>query len=357
MRLYQPELRWVGVVLSSFGIVYNRDLLGMLGLPEPRTWTDLCDGRYQQAVALADPGHSGSVGVTYNTILRRMGWMEGWGALRRIFANARYVTNSAPKVVVDVSAGEAAAGMCIDFYGRYQAGAVGGNRVGYVDPAYMTAVTPDPISILRGARHPELSLEFVLWLLSPQGQRLWQVRAGDPLGPQRYELRRMPIRRDLYTSAEMTHWTDQVNPFDIAKPLPPGMPDFYAAVAPVCHAMAIDVHDELQTAWSVIVNQPNHPRRAQMLMLFDAMPPELTLQWPDAYMNANWEWILINAKHPRHDEVAGLLKAFVNRLADRYRGWKDADRMLADRLAWTEFFRANYRKIVEMGGTESGKGN
>src|SRR5690606_9298033 len=98
--------------------------------------------------------------------------------MRRIYANARYFTASAGKVPVDVSAGEAAAGMCIDFFGRYQAGAIGGDRVGYVDPAFMTAVTADPISILRGAPNETIAHEFVRWLITPPAQRLWQARLG-----------------------------------------------------------------------------------------------------------------------------------------------------------------------------------
>lgn len=361
VKLYHPEQRWVGVVLSSFGIIYNRDVISMLGLPEPTTWTDLCDGAYRNNVALADPAHSGSIAVTYNTILRRMGWREGWGSLRRIFANARYFTTSAGKVPVDVSAGEAGAGMCIDFYGRFQAGAIAGEGtrgggqagatrgpVGYVDPAYMTAITPDPISLLRGARHPELSRQFIRWLISPQAQRLWQTRRGGPDGPERFELRRVPIRRDLYRPEETREWVDAIDPWAIARPLPAGMPDFYATIGPVAHAMAIDLHDDLKAAWAAILANPSHPRRARMLELFDAMPPELTLTWPDADLASHWQAILADAKHPRQAEAAATLKKFVDGLSARYNGWKDADRLLKDRLEWTLFFRENYRQIVAL---------
>ncbi|MCX5658830.1 MAG: extracellular solute-binding protein [Planctomycetota bacterium] len=350
VKLYHPEQRWVGVVLSSFGIIYNRDVLGMLGLPEPTTWTDLCDGAYRNNVALADPAHSGSIAVTYNTILRRMGWKEGWGSLRRIFANARYFTTSAGKVPVDVSAGEAGAGMCIDFYGRFQAGAVGNAAVGYVDPAYMTAITPDPISLLRGGQHPALAREFIRWLVSAPAQRIWQARRGEPDGPERFELRRLPIRRDLYQPEETKHWVDRVDPWSIARPLPAGMPDFYPAVGPVTHAMAIDLHDELKAAWQAILANPTHPRRARMLELFDAMPPELTIVWPDAELAQQWQAILPDAKHPRQAEAAAHLKKFVDGLAARYNGWKDADKILSDRLAWTIFFRGNYKQIIAIAG-------
>lgn len=354
-RLYHPDRYWVGVVLASFGIVYNTDVLDMLDLPEPRTWADLTDPRYVGWVALADPAHSGSIAATYDTIVRRSGWEEGWAMLRRSFANARYFTASASKVPVDVSAGEAAAGMCIDFYGRFQAGAIaagsgatdGQGRVGYVDPAGMTATTADPISILRGAPHHDLAQQFVAWLLTTDAQRLWQRKLGTEGGPARFELRRQPIRRDLYTPEEKRHWADpQITPFADARPFESWMPSYYTMVAPLAHAMAIDVHQELVAAWRAIQSTPaDHPSRAEMLALFDAMPPELQMPWSDEGLASSWRVAAEDPSHPRHDEALATIAAFGTSLSERY---ADRDQLLKDRVAWTLFFRDNYQKIVAL---------
>lgn len=363
--LYHPEWRWVGVVLSSFGIVYNREVLGMLGVGEPRTWADLAEPRLAGWVALSDPAHSGSIAVTYETILRRMGWMEGWALLRRVFANARYFTASSSRVPVDVSAGEAAAGMCIDFYGRFQAGAIGGGRLGYVDPPFMTAVTADPVAILRGApsrraaeaagkrASESLADQFVRWLLSQEAQVLWQRRVDAAVEPRpvRFELRRMPVRRDVYRKEEMVWWTDPVNPYEIARAVPAEMPSFYPLVAPVAHAMAIDIHDELRGAWAAINRlKAEDARRAAAVEIFDAMPPELTLRWPDAELAEKWREILESEGHPRRGEVAAVLRDFWTGLQKRYDNFRDTDRLLEDRLRWTQFFRGQYQRVVELAG-------
>ncbi len=374
-RLYHPEFRWVGTALSNFGIAYNRDVLSMLNLPEPTTWADLADGRYQGWLALADPGHSGSIAATYNAILRRLGWADGWSLLRRTFANARYFSAGATKVPTDVSAGEAAAGMCIDFYGRFQAQSVGnvgrvgenvgGGRMGYVDPVHMTATTADPISLLHGAPSRELAVEFISWMLSKRGQRLWQQRLdlpADQHGPARFELRRLPVRRDLYTAEEMADWADQVDPFtDIAAPFAPGMPDMFGPIATVAHAMAINQHEALRDAWAAIQRQPaDSATRAAMVALFDAMPAELTLTWPDADMAAHWQTYINDKEHPRYQATTDHLTQFVNSVTGR---WRDIDELtgtnrtallgrdqrLADTLAWTAFFRENYRQIMALG--------
>ncbi|MEM8738577.1 MAG: extracellular solute-binding protein [Planctomycetota bacterium] len=361
--LVHPERLWVGTALSSFGIVYNRDLLAMLGRDPPQTWSDLADPGYEGWLALADPGHSGSIAATLNTVLRRSGWEAGWGTLRRVFANARYFSSSASKVPVDVSAGEAAAGMCIDFYGRTQAGAVAAagwsgdpagaartSRVGYADPVVggrsMTATTADPVTLLRGAPRPELATRFIEWLLSAEAQRLWQRRVGVAGGPVRHALRRMPIRVDLYTPQEKWWWTDpEVDPFASAAPVAAGMPDFFNAVAPLTKAMAVDVHGDLVAAWETLRRTPeDHPAKAEMRRRFEAMPPGLTPAWPDVALAEQWPAVLADPGHPRHDEAAGVLKAVAERF---HRGSRD--QRLRDRLAWTAFFRDNYREIVRLG--------
>jgi iron(III) transport system substrate-binding protein len=359
-RLYHPQKYWFGAALSSFGIVYNRDALRLLGLPEPQTWADLQDPRYCNWVALADAAHSGSIGVTYDTILRRLGWQPGWRVLRRCFANSRYFTDSATKVPIDVSASEAAAGMCIDFYGRFQAGAIGGQRIGYVDPDGMTAITSDPICILRGAPSQRraaaagksfregLANQFVIWLLGREAQGLWQRKAGVPGGPAKFELRRLPIRRDMYgDAAETAAWTDHVDPFRIAKPFPPEVPSFLTMVAPLSHAMAIDIHDDLSAAWRAGSDHPDHPRHEQMIRLFEALPPELTEVWPVGWseeLHRDWSRILRDPSNPHYAEVAGVPAQTVMGVMVAWS--RDPDRKIADRVRWTKFFQEQYRQAV-----------
>lgn len=352
--LYHKELRWVGTALSSFGIVYNRDVLAMKKLPEPVTWSDLTAEAYMHEVALADPGHSGSIGATYNAILRRLGWEDGWWTLRRVFANARYFASSASQVPVDVSAGQAAAGMCIDFYGRYQSGAIGPStdervggeaRVGYADPPQMTAITADPISIIHMAPNKELANAFVIWTLSSEAQQLWNARRGTTHGPRLYELRRLAIRRDMYTEQHMTDWVDDENPFELAKPFAPGMPDYYRAITPVAHAMAIDIHDELSTAYQAMIDHPDHPRIEEMRRLFDAMPDDLIIPWPDDELRENWVRIVDDPNHPRNEEASKIANDFISALKPKF---SDPKASIEARLKWTAFFRENYRQIVRI---------
>ncbi|MFG0252072.1 MAG: ABC transporter substrate-binding protein [Phycisphaerales bacterium JB038] len=334
--LYHPEKYWCDTALSAFGIVYNRDALASIGIEEaPVVWADLTDYRYFTWIGLANPAQSGSIMTTYDAILRRMGWVEGWQVLRRCAANSRYYAASSSKVPIDVSQGAAAAGMCIDFYGRYQSQAVldaahgdelaYGDRVGYVDPPNLTAIDADPISLLRGAPHRDLAERFVEFCLTDEAQALWQFpRTEEGLGPRQFELRRMPVKRSMYRDYG-ERFRDQVNPFELAEPFENTDRNVRSMIAILFSSMAMDIHEDMQAAWRALNEEEDEAVRAEMLALFDALPVHITAEGEelDLAEQANLGAIVedIGSVRNRADDV---------------------------RLAYTTFFRENYREIVAL---------
>lgn len=363
--LYDADGAWYGAALSGFGIVWNRDLVRELGMREPSRWSDLADPRLRGYVALVNPAQSGSVASAYEAILQRRGWEEGWRILRRMAANARTFSASAQRAPTDVSLGDAAAGVCIDFYGRYQAQAIrdggGGDRLGYVDPVGETTIDPDPIAMLRGAPHPERARRFIEFVLAPEGQALWNFRVrregdDDGLGPRRYELRRMPIRKDLYrTHAE--RFVDPLDPYTIATEVEQPDRAMRPLVAPLFTALAIDTRAELAAAWRAIVEHPAYPRGVSeefeglvvaadvddptlraMLERFDAMP-----ETP----GPGGRSFRLDSPESRAAIVDGWLRG----------GWKgdglwptDAAPSEALRAEWTAFFRRQYEAVLDLAG-------
>ncbi|MCB1206216.1 MAG: ABC transporter substrate-binding protein, partial [Verrucomicrobiae bacterium] len=159
-----PDFRWVGTVLSAFGICYNRDVLERLGIPEPPDeWSDLEDPRFHGQIALADPTKSGSTTKAFEMLVQERiqtlarerslegdaavaaGWDDAMRLIVRISANSRYFTDSSAKVPRDVALGDAAVGMCIDFYGRsynelHRDPATGASHVEFVMPRGGTSI-------------------------------------------------------------------------------------------------------------------------------------------------------------------------------------------------------------------------
>ncbi|MAD78785.1 MAG: hypothetical protein CMJ51_05385 [Planctomycetaceae bacterium] len=305
-RLFDEDRRWFGTALSSFGIVFNRDLIGQLGVPEPQTWQDLADPSYRTWLTMVDPGMSGSVTTAFDAILQRRGWTDGWMILRRLAANARSFAGSSTKGPLDVASGEAAAAICIDFYGRYEAqrtrdaairaglegpDAVG--RIGYVSPPGETVIDPDPIGMLTGANDPILARRFMEFVLSVDGQALWQFPvATEGLGPRQFELRRLPIRRDMYRD-HFDRFVDQVDPWQIATPVETPNRAMRSFISPLFRGLALDQPAALRDAWIAIIEHPGYPddqgpfvvaddvsdpELKAMLEAFDAMP---TVPGPD----------------------------------------------------------------------------
>jgi len=218
--------RWFGAALSSFGIMYNRDVLAYLHLPEPRTWADLADPRYSGWLELADPTRSGSAKAALQVIVEReiataaeehrsqeQAWARGMGLIRQIAANAKGFTQAANELPGTVSNGDVAAAMSIDFYARSQIAAVGGGRVGYVEPQGATMVTPEPIAVAKGAQHAEVARRFIEFVLSDAGQRLWIAKPGPGETPE-MALQRLPVVRSVYDNP--VNFTEFTNPFTTA---------------------------------------------------------------------------------------------------------------------------------------------
>lgn len=268
---------WVGVVLSSFGIVYNVDGVKRLGLEPPRKWEDLTDPRYHGAVALADPTKSGSVAKIFEMIVQEAiaeeiaegvpeeeaiitGWDRGINRVRRIAANSRYFTDSSAKIPHDVAQGNAVAGMCIDFYGRTfeeeKRKDDGSSRVQFVVPEGGTSISVDPVAILQGAPHPELAQEFVEFLFTEEAQMLWAKKKGAPGGPQFRALRRLPIRRDLYTAEHRALMVDgDVLPYELAEKFVyrgDWTGRLFTPLRSIVRVMCIDSHQELKDAWGAM---------------------------------------------------------------------------------------------------------
>ncbi|CAN5726634.1 hypothetical protein BH11PLA1_BH11PLA1_05510 [soil metagenome] len=343
---------WMGTALSGFGIVYNRPMLKELGIAEPTGWNDLRNPKLAGLVALADARLSGSVATLYDSILNSQGFEEGFRTLRDLCANARSFAAASTQPPMDVSQGDAAVGVAIDFYGRFQAQSVlqpgetaATGRVGYIDPPGAVYVDADPVSILRGAPDPGLARRFVEFCLTEEAQALWQfparaalgvtardgagAAAPSTLGPKDFVLRRMPVRQSMYEPANFANFTDQVNLFEIASSVKTrGWRD---GMIMMMGAFGIDTWSDLKQAWAAL-------RRAEATPGFDA-----------ARLTAMRSAFYAMPTHTTSDgKVLAFTEANYSAIAADTGRFRDPDRGPAARIAFTKFFRAQYRKVVEM---------
>ncbi|MGE4549842.1 MAG: ABC transporter substrate-binding protein, partial [Opitutales bacterium] len=292
-QFYDKEGRWLGAALSSFGILYNRDVLAVIGKADdpPEQWADLGDPAYFGRLGIADPTKSGSVTKAFEMIVQQQmqmaqggdveeeeavarGWETAMGIIQLISANARYFSGISTRPVIDCSQGDCAASMCIDFYGRFQEEAVkrstkGESRLVFLTPKGGSTVSCDPIGMLRGAPHPELAEAFITFVLSPEGQNLWNFKVGEPGGPEQYALRRAPIRRDAYHPDLAKHRSDpKMNPYDSGEQSGfvyhgEWTGRLFNPLRFIIKTAFIDPRNELVAAWSAIIQAEEEGRTEQ----------------------------------------------------------------------------------------------
>ncbi|HYQ04191.1 MAG TPA: extracellular solute-binding protein [Polyangiaceae bacterium] len=283
---WDPQGRWLGVSLSGFGICVNRDALRRLGIRQaPDSWESLGRPAYRGQLALADPSKSSSAlkgfemlvqeqmrraydraessgiaGAERDKFATREGWLAALRLIQRLAANARYFSDAASNVPVDVAMGSAAAGMCIDSYGGLQSevtAATGDSlRMGFELPTTGTSIGADTIGLLRGAPHRSLAVEFIEFVVSEAGQKIWSFRRGTPGGPQRHALHRLPVNRSLYAPAYDQYRSDPIsNPYDPKRTFTyhkEWTQAIYRDIAFVVRVMCIDPLPELKDAYSAL---------------------------------------------------------------------------------------------------------
>ncbi len=290
-HIYDAQGRYYGVVLSTFGICYNAMRLAELeDKRPPETWYDLGDKRFFNSLAVADPTKSGSANKCFEIVLQQAmseagspeaGWGPGLNAIKRIFANARNISDSASKVVRDIGDGEAAAGMAIDTYGiseHFWSGNIfdGKPRCFYVTPRGGTAVSADPIQLLRGAPHKAAAREFIDFMLSVEGQKLHCFKAGVPGGPVKQSLNRPPVRKDLYAPEFREYlFLPGYNPYLSGADFsyrPKWTGKYFNLLRVLFKCIAIDPHVELVEAWRAIIAAGGPDKVPEAMAEFNKLP-------------------------------------------------------------------------------------
>lgn len=260
---YDHRRLWFGAALSSFGVLMNRRGLANQSLPEIREWEDLAHPRMYSWVVIADPRKSASVRVSYELILQQYGWEKGWPLLMQIAANSRLIADTSSAIPNEVATGNVLAGPCIDFYAYGRVAQAGEDVLRYINPLGGSAITPDPISMLRKPPHRALTEQFIAFVLSPEGQRLWILPPGAPGGPTEHALHRLPIRPDVCRT-----YADKLLVKDPYKEAAAGtfrkMDDELqrARNTLLCELMGaalIDLHRDLREAWKALIDGGMQP--------------------------------------------------------------------------------------------------
>ena len=282
---------WYGIVLSGFGILYNKKVLDFLDLPVPADWESLGDPVYNTWVGNGDPRHSGSLHMMYEIILQAYGWRKGWEIILAMAGNTKNFSASASAVAKNTSSGEVAVSLCIDSYALAQIEVNGAENMGFLLPERLTVINPDAIGILRGAENIAGAQRFIDYLLSYEGQLIWMQKKGRDGGPEDYSLNRFSIRRDVY---EHPDFQGRIfNPYDLK-----GAIDYnfdlatrrWSLLNDMMGAFVIDPHRILRKAWKVSLESGKKKLESR----FFELPVEAGLQ---KFFWENWTDPVFRSHH------------------------------------------------------------
>lgn len=267
LELYDPEYRWYGAALSGFGILQNIEIQKRLGLPKVTRWDELANPALFGWVGAGDPRTSGSMMVMYEGILQYNGWEKGWRILTQLGGNARKFDRVSTTTAKDVTLGETAYGLAIDFYGFTQVAYAGRTNLSFVLPSDFVSIAPDPVAILRGPPHPLEARRFVDFVMSDAGQKLWFLPKGHPEGAVDNSIERMPVRADLYERypgvgniGSSPYQRDQPFQYNakVARDRRDVLPTLFGA-------LLVDTHPELQSAWRAVMARGSRPEEVAEL--------------------------------------------------------------------------------------------
>ncbi|MFQ3670207.1 MAG: extracellular solute-binding protein [Verrucomicrobiia bacterium] len=262
--IVDEEFMFYGSALSSFGILENRRVVKILGLPPVKTWEDLCDPRLFSWVSSTDLRKSGAAHMIYEIILQAYGWERGWAIIYQSSGNVRQFEQSSSGPTKQVSLGEAAYALAIDINGMTQQAFLGVDNVKFSIPTGVSVINPDGIAILRGAPNRDLAEAFVTFVMSREGQALWMTPTGQPGGAERFGISRMGVLPELYEN-DLTGLLVPANPFEA---------EFsfrydtalgsrrWSLVNSLMGQTIIDVHPHLVRAWRAILDVPEGERES-----------------------------------------------------------------------------------------------
>jgi spermidine/putrescine-binding protein len=255
--LYDPGRRWFGPMLTSFGILANRDVLERIGEPVPQTWADLGRPGMQSWVSAGDPRMSGSVHMVYEIILQRPeGWDAGFRLLMRLGANTHTFIRDSGTLTRMVVNGEVAAAGNLDS-NALSAVARNPDMMTFQLPPAATIINPDGEAVLRGAPQLGLAKAFVEFTLSDAGQRLFFLQPGQPGGPKRFPLCRLSVIKEFYSKyPPEVRSTGTTDPFNVGRTVQYDSRKSiqrWDALNDLFGAWIVDAHPQLVAAWRAVL--------------------------------------------------------------------------------------------------------
>jgi iron(III) transport system substrate-binding protein len=171
-KYVDPDGHWTGIYVGALALAVNRDALAMRGLPEPTSWAELVNPRYQRLVAVGHPATSGTGYAALATIMQLHGKSveDGFKYARALHQNVALYTREGA-TPAKLACSQVAIGIAFshDIEAARQDGC---DRVDMVFPSEGTGYEIGAMALLKNAPEAELAKRFMDWAITPRAQEL-----------------------------------------------------------------------------------------------------------------------------------------------------------------------------------------
>jgi iron(III) transport system substrate-binding protein len=174
---YDPDGYYFVTSAGLIGMVHNPARLK--SADAPRTWSDLINAKWKDAIALGHPGFSGYVG-TWVVMMRKL---YGWQYFDSLAKNNPQIGRSINDTITMVNVGERLiAGTAL--MATAAESAQKGNPLAMIYPSDGTVLILAPSGILSQAKHPNAARLFMEFLLSVEASKIWVEHFFEPIRPE-----------------------------------------------------------------------------------------------------------------------------------------------------------------------------
>jgi iron(III) transport system substrate-binding protein len=146
-HLHGPDGLWTGTNVHVMLVMANSTQVQRRALP--RSWSDLFDPRWKGRIAMTDPNNSSFTYITVYALLR----VFGAEALKQLAANV-VLTGTTGQTNKGVADGEYALGITSEA-SAYEYVAAGQHGISLIYPVEGTALSPEGVVLLKGAKNPQ----------------------------------------------------------------------------------------------------------------------------------------------------------------------------------------------------------
>lgn len=172
-QLKDADGYWTGIYNEVLGFILDDRFFEERGIDKPSTWEDLLKEDYNNQIAVANPGASGTAFLLLSGMVQELDEAEGLQYMEDLDSSVKQYTKSGSAPAKSAGLGEAAIGITFIHNGlRHME--EGFDNISVVAPEDGTWSSTAAVGIIEGAPELDAAQEFVDWALTKDAQEIGQ---------------------------------------------------------------------------------------------------------------------------------------------------------------------------------------